>query len=193
VNKTESYSSEDRLATGWIAKMAAGQADSLNALYRLYHRPLLTIFNGILRDREAAEEVLQDTFVKAFHNAAGFNPAKGTPFAWLATIGRRLSIDRIRSKRARPDQGNLEHLEKIADHISEGTEKNVYRKTEYYWLHETMDKLPDRQQRIIRMAFLEGYTHHEIAELTGFPLGTVKSEIFRGLNTLRENHFGNND
>lgn len=193
MKKVESVSSEDGLAAAWITRMAAGQPDALTALYRLYHRPLLTIFNGILRDREAAEEVLQDTFVKAFYKASSFDSRKATVFAWLVTIGRRLSIDRIRRRRIRPFQGNLEHPGNLADKLDEGTNQNVHQKTEYSWLHESMEELPDRQQDLIQMAFIEGYTHHEIAELTGLPLGTVKSEIYRGLNKLRENHFGNND
>jgi len=186
-------SSEDSLAAGWIARMAKGEADALTALYRLYHRPLLSIFNGILKDREAAEEVLQDTFVKAFHKASSFNPAKGVAFAWLVTIGRRLSIDRIRRKRSRPDSENLEHPELLDDKTHEETTLNVRQGAEYSWLQETLEGLPDRQRIAVRMAFIEGYTHHEIAEQTGLPLGTVKSDLYRGLNTLRNNHFGKND
>ncbi len=193
MSKSGIASSEDNLAAGWIARMAKGEADALTALYRLYHRPLLTIFYGILQDREGAEEVLQDTFVKAFHKASSFNPVKGVAFAWLVTIGRRLSIDRIRRNRSRPDSENMEHPELLDDRNHEETIQDVRHGAEYSWLQETLEGLPDRQRVAIQMAFIEGYTHHEIAELTGLPLGTVKSDLYRGLNTLRNNYFGKND
>lgn len=176
--------SEDTLASGWIKRMSEGEVAALDALYRLYHRPMLTIFAGILRDRSDAEEVLQDTFIRAYREASRFNPELGSPFAWLVTIGKRLSIDRLRRRRARPKTENREQVESESDEFD--AHKRVQEGVEYHWILSKLECLPDRQREAIKMAFLEGYTHHEIAERCKRPLGTVKSDLRRGLGKLRE-------
>lgn len=185
--------SEDDLAAGWINRIANGDPETLAALYRLYHRPLLSIYLGILGSREAAEEVLQDTFVRAFHKASAFDASRGTAFAWLVTIGRRLAIDRIRRERARPENKSLEQT--VADHVQsdEQSGADIQQKIEYDWLAESMQLLTSSQRTIIEMAFFKGYTHIEIAEKLDLPIGTVKSHIYRGLDALRKAHLGNND
>lgn len=176
--------SEDTLASGWIKRMSEGEVAALDALYRLYHRPMLTIFAGILRDRSDAEEVLQDTFIKAYREASRFNSELGSPFAWLVTIGKRLSIDRLRRRRARPIIESREQLESAGDESD--AHKRVQEGVEYHWIFSKLECLPDRQREAIRMAFLDGYTHQEIAERSGRPLGTVKSDLRRGLVKLRD-------
>ena len=183
---------EDDLAAGWIMRMAMGESDALSALYRLYHRPLLSIFLGILRNREAAEETLQDTFIKAFHKARIFNPSRGTAFAWLVTIGRRLAIDRLRRDRARQHNELPEQSDFTGVNTGE-TGEEMKQRLEYDWLAESMQSLTNHQQEIIDMAFYQGYTHIEIAEKLDMPIGTVKSHLYRGLDALRKHYLGNNN
>jgi RNA polymerase sigma-70 factor (ECF subfamily) len=175
---------EDSLAAGWIKRMSEGEVAALDALYRLYHRPMLTIFAGILCDRSDAEEVLQDTFIRAYWEASRFNPQLGSPFAWLVTIGKRLSIDQLRRRRTRPKTENREQLESESDEVD--AHRRVQEGVEYHWILSKLEGLPDRQRESIKMAFLDGYTHHEIAERCGRPLGTVKSDLRRGLAKLRD-------
>ena len=179
---------EERLASDWIRRMADRDVESLDALYGLYHRRLLSLFSAILKDPREAEEVLQDTFVRAYREAGRFDPDAGTPFAWLATIGRRLAIDRLRRRRARPgfaavsreQEGNPGHKEVAED------DPSVHQCLEFSWVRECLDDLPDAQRQAIELAFLRGYTHREIAEKLGRPLGTVKSDLNRGLLQLRK-------
>ncbi len=190
MNKPKHRGSEDDLAAGWIMRMATGEADALAALYRLYHRPLLSILLGILRNRQLAEEVLQDTFVKAFHNAGSYNPSRGVAFAWLVTIGRRLAIDRIRRERARPDTKTMEQPDGQIVHFEGESGEDIQQNVEYNWLDESMQVLSRDQRRVIEMAFFQGYTHNEISQKLNLPVGTVKSHMYRGLDALRKEHLG---
>ena len=186
-------SAEDRLAAGWVGKMAKGEVEALNALYRLYHRPLLAVFERILRDSGAAEEVLQDTFVRAFENADRFNPDLGVAFAWLVTIGKRIAIDRLRRQRARPAMENWEQPERLGDKIPGGEQKNVHQHLEQQWIHDHLEELPAQKRETLRLVFYSGYTHHEVAELLDRPIGTVKSDLYRGLAQLRKIYLEGND
>ncbi|MGA1204939.1 MAG: RNA polymerase sigma factor [Opitutales bacterium] len=184
---------EDRLAARWIVRMAEGEVEALNALYRLYHRPLLSIFNRILKDSQSAEEVLQDTYVRAFKKADRFNPEAGVAFAWLVTIGKRIAFDRLRRRRARPDMENWEQPEVIPDkELGRETEANL-NDVEHSWIEAHLQLLPERQRQTLELAFFDGYTQHEISQLLDRPLGTVKSDLYRGLARLRETYLNKND
>ncbi len=183
--------SEEQLATRWIQRMAVGEMDALNALYRLYHRPLLALLQRMLGDAFVSEEVLQDTFVRAYRNADRFDSHKGSPFAWLVTIGRRIAIDRLRRQRSRISTENWEQAELLEDKREVREEMDA--KLELQWMENFIGQLPESQREAIELAFLQGYTHHEIADLLGRPLGSVKSDLYRGLSQLRKLYEEGND
>ncbi len=189
------YTAEDRKAAGWIDQMAGGGMEALDSLYGLYHRPLLGLFGAILKDDFAAEEVLQDTFLRAWNQAGRFDPELGTPFAWLATIGKRMAIDRLRRQRARPaiQPESMEHPEISEDNYSGDARERAHRQLEAQWIRDCFSELTESQQEVVELAFLQGYTHHEIAEKLGKPLGTVKSDLYRGLMHLRKAFLDGND
>lgn len=189
------FSAEDKLAASWIGKMVDREVEALDALYSLYHLPLLSLFRQILKDEFEAEEVLQDTFVRAYQSAARYNPQLGAPFAWLVTIGKRLAFDLLRKKRARPPlaEQNREHSSLSGDKTSGGAKADIHRDLEYRWIRESLSGLSDSQREIIELALLEGYTHHEISSKLDKPLGTVKSDLRRGLMRLREIYLKGND
>ena len=189
------FSAEDRLAAGWIHKMATAQPEALNSLYGLYHRPLFSLIQSILKDPFASEEVLQDTFVRAYRQAARYDPEIAVPFAWLATIGKRLAIDFLRKRRSRPEflSDNREQLENSADKESDTNEGRLDTKLEADWIRDRLRFLSPAQYEAIELAFFEGYTHNEIAEKLDKPLGTVKSDLARGLMQLRKAYLEQDD
>lgn len=187
------FTAEDRQAAGWIAAMATGEERGLTELYGLYHRPLLSFLVSILQDGGEAEEVLQDLFVRAYRAAARYDPALGTPFAWLATIGRRLAIDCLRKRRRRPalESNQREHPAVFADkHMDD---KEAYNGLDASWLRDQLGGLPQHQREALVLAFLRGHTHFEIAALLKRPLGTVKSDLRRGLMQLRKAYQDNHE
>lgn len=195
MSASRSHSAEDRVAAAWIRKMAQGEVEGLDALYAMYHRQLLSLSRAILTNEPDAEEVLQDTFIRAFREARRYDPESGRPFTWLATIGKRLAIDRLRRRRARPDfaADSREQAGADPDKESGDEDERVRQQLEFNWIRESLGSLPAEQGQAIELAFLQGYTHAEIAEKLGKPLGTVKSDIHRGLIHLRKVYLHGND
>ena len=184
-------SEEDRLAVAWIRRMAKGDASALDALYQAYQPALLAFFMTILGDRLDAEEVLQDTFVRAYSHAGRFDSKLGSPFSWLATIGKRLCVDRLRRRQARPDlrpshsQSFSEEQSGLPlDHIPHEKGHSDRIATDD-WVHTLLSHLPEPQRSAVRMAFLEGQSLQDIARSLQRPLGTIKSDLHRGLMALK--------
>jgi len=175
--------------------MADGDKEALNALYGAYHRQLLGLLTSFLRDPFEAEEVLQDTFIKACRMADRFDTDLGTPFTWLVTIGKRLAIDRLRKRRVRAEisADSREHREQSGDNEFGNVKQQVHQNLEFNWMRDRLAGLSESQRETIELAFLGGYTHHEIAKMLDRPLGTVKSDLRRGLNQLRKAYLEGND
>lgn len=159
------------------------------SLARLYERRAGALYSMLVRmlTREAeAEEVLQDAFVRIWNRAATFDPARSAPFTWMIMIARGLALSRLRT-RGRAQTGLAAYEQELAslevEHLSGG------------WQNPDPDlpalcagalrRLPEPQRRALELAFFRGWTHAEIAEATGEPLGTIKARIRRGLEALR--------
>ena len=195
MNPPEEFSAEERIASDSIQKMATGDVDGLKKLYALYHRPLLTLILSIVGDSGGAEEVLQDVFVRAFNQAGRYEACLGAPFPWLATIARRMSIDWLRKKQRRPAFVALEREQPDSEGDKEFSvhEDHTHQNLEFHLVRERLDGLPEEQAEALRLAFLKGCSHREIARLLDRPLGTVKSDLRRGLMRLRKEYLGEND
>lgn len=191
----EAFNSEDRLAAGHIREMAASRVNGLKALYALYQRPLMAFILKIVRQQQAAEEILQDVYVRAFEQADRYDPGRGTPFAWLATIARRKALDRIRHRDRRPQFVSMDREQPgdSQDNTKVVAPPNTHHDLEISFMRELLRDLPDAQQQAIELAFFRGFTHPEIAEALGRPLGTVKSDLRRGLMRLRKGYLGEDD
>ena len=189
------FNAEERLSASWIKKMGDGEVEALNALYSLYHRPLLSLFSAILKDDFETEEVLQDTFVRAYRDAKRFDPELGVPFAWLVTIGKRLAFDRLRRRRSRPNltQDIGEHPGDSVDKEGGNAQSKVHQNLEHRWIRDCLQALSETQKETIELAFYDGYTHNEISEKLDKPLGTVKSDLRRGMMMLRKAYLEGDD
>lgn len=166
-----------------LSQVAAKNRDALRAIYTRQSTRLFGIAMAILRDRNAAADVLQDAFLKIWNRAAQFDPSRGDAAAWLAAIVRHAALDAARARGREmlsddPDLGDtpvapvaLEQLERSEDNAR---------------LHDCLQRLPQANRDGIVLAFVHGLSHPEIAARLDQPLGTVKSWIRRGLLSLRE-------
>lgn len=195
MNLPDDFSPEEQLAASYLRQAARKEVDGLTGLFRLYQRPLLAFILRIVRDSGAAEEILEDVFLRAYERADAYDPRLGTPFVWMATIARRFSIDRLRRLKCRPQliQVQTEHPESVADKEWEHEEFGTSQKLEAQLALEELRRLPEARRRVIELAFLHGYTQKEIAEALGKPLGTIKSDLRRGLLELRKRYLGEDD
>lgn len=165
---------------------ARGEAD-MRAVYDRHGQLVYAICRKALGE-SAASEVAQDVFVNAWQARHQFDPERGALGAWLVGITKRRIIDHVRreqrhsSRRADDDDARL--VESLP--ADDRTEERVERITDRMRLARALATLPERPREVIGLAYVHGLTHQEISERTGVPLGTIKSDIRRGLHALRE-------
>ena len=179
-------SSEDQRRRLEAALVATGEEDrgAFETLYGLTKGKLFGICLRICGSRQAAEDVMAETYLTIWKRAGAYQPGRVSPITWLATIARNKSIDWKRKRGRRPQTSD----EKLPELIDEGpraddlmlADENAAR------LHLCLDRLGDDQRGAIRTAFFEGLSYSELAEREGVPLGTMKSRIRRGLLSLKD-------
>lgn len=167
----------------WLGRVAEGDRDAFEALYRASAGRLLGICLRVLHDREEAEDALQDVYVRVWRKASQFDAARAGAATWLATIARNTAIDRLRARPAL-QLAPIEIIEAMPDHGDTPVESSE-RADDRARLDTCFDTLEPRRRMLIRAAFFDGSTYEELARRAGSPLGSVKSWIRRGLSQLR--------
>jgi RNA polymerase sigma-70 factor (ECF subfamily) len=169
--------------TDLLGQVAQGDRAALRAIYVRQSTRLFGIAMAIMRDRTAAADVLQDSFLKIWQRAAQFDPTRGEGQVWISSIVRHAALDaaRARGREIPTDDPGLGDtmLEPEALDLLQASEESAR-------LHECLQRLPQANREGIVMAFVHGLSHPEIAAKLDQPLGTVKSWIRRGLLSLRE-------
>jgi RNA polymerase sigma factor (sigma-70 family) len=166
-----------------LAGMGSGDGAAAAEFVRRYERRVYGLTHSILRDRGAAEEAAQETFVRAWRHAAGFDPRRGSVAAWLLTIARNTSINMLPSRRAAPVDPDV-LLGLSGDRLNGGAHRDVaFEDAEP--LREAVRRLPEGQRRALVLAVFYGFTAREMSELDEVPIGTVKTRIRSALMKLR--------
>ena len=169
-----------------IARIAAGDRDAFSRFYDLAAPMAFGLIRRVLRDPEAAAEVLQEVFWQVWQEAPQYDPKRGSPEAWLVMRAKTRAIDRLRSMRRR-DRTFVAPLDESIARAEDGQAENPAVVAEDRGLVQAaLAQLPEAQRRVIELAFFEGLTQSEIATRLGEPLGTVKTRARLGLERLRE-------
>lgn len=165
-----------------VAAVARGSHAALKRLYELESRRLYGIALRIVRRPEIAADALQDAFVQIWQNAGVFAPEKGSAAGWLTGIVRFRALDAVRKsgREKLSDDPGLGDIAVEPDLLSE-----LDAKMQSEALRRCMQLLEENQRRCVVLAFVDGYSHTEIAERLTAPLGSVKSWVRRGLIALR--------
>lgn len=170
---------------------ASGQGcrRSFARVYELTHSRLLAIVSRMVRHRGQAEEVLQDIYVKVWFRGKQFDPDRGRALHWLSRTATRAALDALRANAARPrescasddDESPYDRLvsnaETPLDHCARQQQADTVRRE--------LDLLPHLHRESLLLAFFEDLTHQEISNALGCPLGTIKSRVRRGLQSMR--------
>jgi RNA polymerase sigma factor (sigma-70 family) len=170
---------------GLIARMADGDQKALERLYDLTIGKTFAVALRIVRDRGAAEEVVEDTYWQAWREAARFDAARGRPLAWLLTICRSRALDALR--RADPAQPT-EEVESLHDAVAEPDPdpldllQALQRGSA---IRSAVNELKPQARQLVALAFFRGLTHQEIADFSALPLGTVKTTLYRACQQLK--------
>lgn len=155
-------------------------APSVQELHDAFAGPLFAFVVRLLGDPQAAEEVVQDTLVRAWRHADRFDPDRGSLASWLFTIARNLTTDRARRAAARPRA--VATLEAADAPLADA---EVDRALEAWQMASALHSLSEEHRTVIIEAYYRGHSTAEIANRLGIPQGTVKSRLFYGLRALR--------
>jgi RNA polymerase sigma-70 factor (ECF subfamily) len=168
-----------------VLACARGERYALRALYEREARWLLGVALRIVRDRERAEDVLHDAFVQVWQHAATFQPELGSARGWLYTIVRHRALKEMRD----PDRVQVMDpgdLSALADARQASAAEAEERSLDAASLERCLQRIEAARRACLMHAFVDGYTHEQIAHKLNTPLGTVKSWIRRSLASLRE-------
>ena len=167
-----------------LARTALGDRNAFAELYRSTSSKLFAVSLRIVRERQLAEEVLQDSFVNIWRRSSDYAVAKSAPLTWMTAIVRNRSLDIVRRTREAPDvDGEL--AANLVDE-SAAPAADAQARQEAHTIHQCLEELEPDQRQTIALAFFHGLTHSELASHLRKPLGTVKTHVRRGLAKLRD-------
>lgn len=158
-----------------------GADDRLAAdLYRQYWSPLMAfVLRLTAGDRQHAEDVVQETMLRAWRQGEHFDPAAASLMPWLATVARRIVIDEQRRKNARPPEAGEDKLDKAS--VTDSTD-DVLRSV---IVADALRALSQSHRQVLHETILSDRTVNDAAEVLGIPVGTVKSRVYYALRALK--------
>jgi RNA polymerase sigma-70 factor (ECF subfamily) len=166
-----------------VALLKSGASNAMTILYDNYSAALFGVITRIVEKEEAAEDVLQEVFVKIWRNIASYDRSKGKLYTWMLNIARNSAIDSLRVK----DYSTKSKIQSIDNSVrSINRQHSVSQKTDHIGLKEVVDKLKPDYKILIDKLYFEGYTQEEAAKELDIPLGTVKTRIRAAISQLRE-------
>jgi RNA polymerase sigma-70 factor (ECF subfamily) len=188
-----------------VRQVASGSQEALAKLYDRHSEAVYVAACRLTSDRQVAEEVVQETFLALWNRAELFDPNAGSLAAWLHTIARNRTVDRLRAlgRRAKlvpissfqvddePDASALERMAASGDvvggaDLGPGPEGALEALEVRLTIRDALDDMPELERTVILLAYRDNLTQAEIAERLGWPLGTVKTRTRRALLRLRE-------
>lgn len=172
-----------------IAAIADGEVAALERLYDRYGALVYSVCIRILRDAQLAEDVVQEVYLRIWRQPTSFDPERGRFVSWLMSVSRNRALDELRRRTRRYAGEEREDASvpepRATDRLDDpevGVELAELREV----VREAMTRLPPVQRRAIELAYFGGLTQQEIADLTGDPLGTVKTRMRLGMRKLRD-------
>ncbi len=166
-----------------LVRLQRGDEVAFTELYHLYKARIYYNLLRLVKSEEAAEELLQDTFLKVWERRASLDPARSFQ-SYLYRIAGNLAMDFYR--KAALDFKLRAHLLATGAETCEPVEQGVIRKETYHQLHELISKLPVQRQRVFRLCRIEGKSYAETAAIMGISAGTVKDHLIKAGRFLRE-------
>ena len=178
MSETIRYSEEEL-----VALLKNGDRQAFEYLYDHYSGALNGIIFKMINNHELAEDILQEAFVKIWNNFSSYDTSKGRLFTWMLNITRNLTIDTIRSKSYKK-QSKIQSSENAVNYASNNINEND--RFDGLGIRKQVSLLKEEQQRIIDLAYFEGFTQEEISKKLEIPLGTVKTRMRTAISVLKK-------
>jgi RNA polymerase sigma-70 factor, ECF subfamily len=171
-----------------ILLIARSNSSALSQLYDRYGRLVFSVAYHVVGDAQTAEEITQDVFVRVWDGASSYRVELAKVSSWLVSITRHRAIDELRRRSSRPEKDQYSWPEESESDLPllNGPENEVEIRMQQGVVRRAIATLPKEQQAVLGLAFFKGYSHSEIAEHLGEPLGTVKSRIRLAMQRLRD-------
>ncbi len=170
-----------------FVRSARGDSAAFAALYEETAARAYGLSLRVLHDRRLAEDAVQEAYLSMWQQAARFDPRKGSSLGWIFMIVHRVAIDHVRAvgrRAARDDRHVREQWG--GGSVSDPTHDQAWASIEARTVRDAMGDLSARQSEALRLAYLDGNTFAQVADLLGIPLGTAKSRIRDGLVRLKK-------
>jgi RNA polymerase sigma-70 factor, ECF subfamily len=167
-----------------ISLVEAGDADAFATLYDRHSRSAYSLAYRMMGERQAAEDLAQEAFIKVWRNAARYRAERGSVRTWILSIVHNRGIDQLRSTASRRRTQDKIEASAPRSQPSEAFAE-TWRNSQRDQVREALSTLPAEQLKILELAYFSGYTHVEISELLSLPLGTVKGRMRLGLKKIR--------
>ncbi|MEA3278748.1 MAG: sigma-70 family RNA polymerase sigma factor [Pseudomonadota bacterium] len=169
-----------------LGAIARKQRAAIEALYGATAQRLYGLALRITQRRELAEEALNDVYLQVWRQAATYDPARGSVLAWLSVLCRSRALDALRRHRSGVP-GESVGLDAVAETGGDQQAQDLLLSVERgSRVHAALAHLRGQQRQLLALAYFRGLTHSELAQVTGLPLGTVKTQIRRTLTELRQ-------
>jgi RNA polymerase sigma-70 factor, ECF subfamily len=163
-----------------------GDARAFEAVYDRHGSAAFSLAYRIAGNRSAAEDIVQEAFLSVWRSAVRYEPERGNLRSWLLSVVHNRAIDSIRRSvvhdRRRADVEGLEER-KAAPEL---TDAEALRREEAHEVRSAMERLPADQLKVVELAYFGGFTHSQIADMLGMPLGTVKGRMRLALDKMRD-------
>ncbi len=168
-----------------ISFVGQGDAEAFTTLYDRHSRAAFSLAYRVMGDRQAAEDLVQDAFLKLWRSATSYRPERGSVRTWLLSIVRNRSIDQIRSHASRRRTQDKIEASAPRSQPSEAFAE-TWRNSQRDQVREALNTLPSEQLKVLELAYFSGYTHAQVSELLDVPLGTTKGRMRLGLKKMRD-------
>ncbi len=168
-----------------VSLAEGGDAGAFAGLYDRHSRAAYSLAYRMMGERQAAEDLVQDVFLKVWRGAGSYRAARGSVRTWILSIVHNRGIDQLRSSASR---------RRVQDRVEASTPRSqpseafaeTWRNSQREQVREALRTLPPEQLKILELAYFSGYTQVEMADLLDLPLGTVKGRMRLGLQKIKD-------
>lgn len=183
-----SLNAEPGQISAWLQAVAAGDQRAFRRLYQATAPKLMALLIRILGTEEAAEDALQDAFVKIWQKAGSFAPERGSGLTWMLTVARYQALDMMRRRRPMGsiDDASAETSAALAERAALQPENREETMQTLVRIQDYLGDLPRDQRRALMLAYFRGMPYRELAQRLRVPEATIKTWVRRGLARLRE-------
>jgi RNA polymerase sigma-70 factor, ECF subfamily len=168
-----------------ISLVRACESEAFAVLYDRHSRPAYSLAYRMMGEKQAAEDLVQEAFLKVWRAATSYRAGRGSVRTWILSIVHNRGIDQLRSLASRRRTQEKVEASAPKSQPSEAFAQS-WRNSQGERVREALKTLPPEQLKILELAYFSGYTHVEIAKLLGLPLGTVKGRMRLGLKKVRD-------